>query len=165
MTLSQSFRAALAVLTLAMPASAHTTGNVEAVDAYARTTPRSGAVFLVIENHTPHDDRLLSATTEAAEKAELHTSKTNDAGVAVMEPLPDGIAVPSQAKHALKRGGDHIMLMGLKQPLKQGDTIRLVLTFEVAGEVAVEAVVDNDRKEDAGAEPAMDHSGHGTPSN
>jgi copper(I)-binding protein len=51
----------------------------------------------------------------------------------------------------LKPGGDHVMLMGLKQPLKEGESFPLILTFEKAGDVQVTVKVEK-----AGATGAMD---------
>ena len=123
-----AFRMILAALALsALPAHAHDGIHLE--DAYARTTPRSAAVFMTITNHGGTEDRLLSARTEAAGMAGLHTHAEDANGVMTMPDVPDGFAIPGQSTHALARGGDHVMLMGLTKPLKQGDTIRLVLTF------------------------------------
>lgn len=76
--------------------------------------------------------------------------------------VPEGFAVPALGFHTLARGGDHVMLMGLKSALKNGDVIDLTLTFEKAGAVAVQAVVDNDRKPQMGAHDmgAHDMGGH-----
>jgi copper(I)-binding protein len=58
------------------------------------------------------------------------------------------------------------MLLGLTRELKDGDTFPVTLTFEAAGEVVIEATVDNERKpEDGGMMmdhgDGHDHSGHG----
>ena len=71
--------------------------------------------------------------------------------------VPEGFPITAQQGHALKRGGDHIMLMGLKQALKDGDIIHLMLTFEHAGDVPLDVPVDNARKEGAPKEAAMTH--------
>ena len=147
-----ALRLALAALALlALPAHAHDGIHVE--DAYARASAQSGAVFMTIVNHGPDEDRLLSARTEAAGMAGLHTHAEDANGVMTMPDVPDGFAIPGQGTHALARGGDHVMLMGLTSPLKQGDTIRLVLTFEREGEVTLDVPVDNDRKPTDDATP------------
>jgi periplasmic copper chaperone A len=150
-------RAVLSALAFccAGPALAHE--GVHVTDPYARVSGESAtsaAVFFVIENHGPNEDRLLSVTTDAAEMAELHTHTEDANGVMSMGAIDGGIAIPGKAQHALDRGGDHVMLMGLTKPLKDGDMIRLTLTFEHEGDVVVEVPVDNDHV------AAAAHSGH-----
>lgn len=127
---------------IALPALA----QVQITDAYGRSTGASGAVFLTITNPDVTDDRLLSATTDAAEMAMLHTSMMDANGVMSMPELAGGVVIPAGGAHALARGGDHIMLMGLTAPLKDGDTLRLILTFELAGPIALDVVIDNKRQ-------------------
>lgn len=160
MTRFQTLIAAAAAL-FALPALAHDGVHIE--NAYARTMGgigKSGAVFFEITNHSDTDDRLLNATSDVAQKVELHTHKDDGNGVMQMVHVPEGFPIEALGSHALKRGGDHVMLMGLTRELKDGDLITLTLTFEHAGEVVLEAPVDNARKEEMGA---MDHSkmGHG----
>lgn len=54
----------------------------------------------------------------------------------------ESLNVEKGGSRLLKPMGDHIMLMDLKGPLKEGDTVKLTLTFEKAGDVAVEAPVE-----------------------
>ena len=84
--------AAALALCLATPALADPAITV--TDAYARAASpvaKSGAAFMVIENAGDSDDRLVSVITDAAMKAELHTSRMQD-GIARMSRLEDGIA-------------------------------------------------------------------------
>jgi len=155
------FRPVLAAIVAAtigfsLPAAAH--DGVHVNDAYARISPLSGAVFLVVVNHALEDDRLIAARTDAAENAELHTHTEDANGVMQMRAVPEGFVIPGLGEHALARGGDHVMLTGLTRPLVQGDRLTLILTFERAGEVTVDVPVDNDRKPDApGSMHHMDH--------
>ncbi|MFS4438520.1 copper chaperone PCu(A)C [Paracoccaceae bacterium GXU_MW_L88] len=145
--------AALAA-TIALPAFAH--DGLAIVDAYARSggPAPTGAAYMVIENHTDTDDRLIGATTDVAGSAELHTTIMED-GIARMRPLEDGAVIPAEGEHALERGGDHIMMFGVTG-LEDGQTFPLTLIFETAGEMTVDVTVDNARMpEDAGEE--MDH--------
>ncbi len=146
--------AAAALVTL--PAFAH--DGVHIKSPYARTmggVGASGAIFFTVENHAEADDRLIGVTSEVAEKVELHTHKDDGNGVMQMLHVPEGFPIPGYGEHALARGGDHVMLMGLTRELKDGDMIAVTLVFENAGEIAIEVPVDNARKADA-----MDHSGH-----
>ncbi len=124
--------------------------------AYARSGAQSGAAFFTIMNHGEAEDRLVAATSDAAKRVELHTHIEDDNGVVKMRPIDGGIAVPAGGSHALKRGGDHVMFMGLDAPFEEGSTISVTLTFEKAGDVVVELPVDNDRKEPK----SHGHSGH-----
>lgn len=150
-----SILAAVAAL-IALPAIAHDGPHIH--DPYARVSPAgSGAVFLVIENHSANDDRLVSATSDVADRVELHTHITDANGVMQMVEVEEGFEVKGESTRALERGGDHIMLLGLTRPLKDGDTFDLTLTFERGEVITVTVPVDNARKPSDG----MDHSGHG----
>ena len=59
-----------------------------------------------------------------------------------MGPIEGGLAVPAHSQVELKRGGSHVMMMGLNRSLNQGDVVTLTLTFEKAGEVVVKVPVD-----------------------
>ena len=133
-------------------------GDIEIKDAYVRSsTPSSktAAAFLKLMNTGATDDRLIAATAEVSKRVELHTHKDAGNGVMQMTEIEGGIAVPAGGMHHLKRGGDHIMFMGLTAPLVQGEDITVTLTFEKAGEMEVSIPVDHARKPDHGA---MDHS-------
>ncbi len=146
-------------LSIGQMAAAHDGIRVE--DPYARVMgaqAKSGAVFMILLNHSIEDDRLLSVTTDAAERAELHTHSMDANGVMTMGEVKDGFPIAGMETHVLDRGGDHIMLFGLTRSFAPGDMISLTLTFERGGKMVVEVPIDNDRK------PAeMDHSGHGAP--
>lgn len=156
--------AALLLATLPFAASVSAEEHPEGMhihDVYARSNGAeggSGAVFFMVHNNTGTDDVLIGARTEVAAKAELHTHAEDENGVMQMRRIEGGIPLPAGDMHELARGGDHVMLMGLTRPLADGDSFPLVLVFEQAGEITVEAVVDNARKP---GETMMDHSGHG----
>lgn len=152
-----SLKAGLAASLFALPALAMD-GKIMVDDAFARASgpnAKSGAAFMMIMNHGTEDDRLIAATSDVAQRVELHTHIADGEGVMRMVEVEDGIAVPSGGMAMLKRGGDHVMFMGLNQPFLEGETIPVVLTFEKAGDIAVEIEVDLTR----GAE---DHGGHGS---
>jgi periplasmic copper chaperone A len=99
----------------------------------------NGAVYVTISNHGSEADALLSASSDVATTAELHQTIEQD-GKMVMRPLPKA-DVPAGGTLEMKPGGYHIMLLGLKQDLKAGETIDVALTFEKAGQMSVEARV------------------------
>lgn len=149
--------AAAAALSLGLPAWAADTITVE--EAYALAsgpTAIAGGAFMVIRNSGTEDDRLVTVSGDVAQRIELHTNLIDANGVARMIEVEDGFAIPAGESHALERGGDHVMLMGLTAPLEEGATFPLILTFEKAGEIVVDVVVDLGRK------PAMPMHGHGT---
>lgn len=122
-------------------------------------TAKAGAAFLTI-NVDAGNDKLLGGSTPVAEKVELHTHLMEN-GIAKMRPVEGGIAVAAGTPTELKPGGLHIMLIGLKAPLKQGESFPLTLNFEKAGAVTVSVPVQG-----PGAKAPMaehdhgDHSGH-----
>ncbi len=134
-------------------------GNFVIHGAYARVMgkmAKSGAIFMGLENTGPADDRLVAATTPVARKASLHTNIEDANGVMKMLPIKGGVPIANGQIHWFKRGGDHIMLMGLKKPLAEGDTIPLTLVFEKAGTISIEVPVDNHRKDGGMANMKMD---------
>ncbi|WP_238935772.1 copper chaperone PCu(A)C [Sulfitobacter mediterraneus] len=152
MTYTRFFTAAYAALfMLAAPAFA---GEIMVKDPYARSsTPSSptGAAFMTLMNHSDQDDRLIAASSDVAGRVELHTHIEDENGVMKMTEVEGGIALPAGEMHALKRGGDHVMFMGLKAPLEQDAEITVTLTFEKAGDMEVKVPVDHTRKPKHGA--------------
>lgn len=145
-----------ALLVTLMPFAAQAQGTISIHDGYARgANPKSGAAFMVIENAGTTACTLMGVSTEAADKAELHTSR-DEGGMMKMVAIGP-IEIGPGGRHELARGGDHIMLMGLKAPLKDGETVAMVLDFDDCGLVHIALPVDNQRKPGA----ADDHTGHG----
>lgn len=137
---------AAAAVAIALPAFAQ--DGLSIVEPYARVSAmmsKSGAAFMVIENHTDAADRLIGAVSDVSKMTELHTHKQDAKGVMQMLKVEEGFEIPVGGRHALARGGDHVMLMGLTRELKQGDVIHLTLTFENAGEMKVDVPVDVNR--------------------
>ena len=127
--------------------------DIMVMDPYARAASpiaKSGAAFMVLHNTGGTDDRLIAVQTDIASTVELHTHVENTEGVMRMIEVKDGFPIPAGEKHALSRGADHVMLMGLTQGLSQGDEVTMTLIFEIAGEVEVTMPVDNERKDGHG---------------
>jgi copper(I)-binding protein len=89
----------------------------------------AAAAYLTIVNNGAGSDRLVGVSSDAATHAMLQSTSTED-GVMRMRHMADGLAIPSKAAIELSPGRTHIMLTGLKQPLKRGETIELRLDFE-----------------------------------
>jgi len=151
MTLVSNFlRAAFLGLALTILApQAMFAGDIEIVQPYARTSgahAKSGAIYFLVLNHGTTADRLLSVKTDVAKKAMLHTNIEDENGVMKMRALPDGVEIPASGAYRLRRGGDHVMLMGIANPLADGDTLKTTLVFENAGEIKISVPVDQARK-------------------
>lgn len=144
MTFLKSGLAALA-LGFALPAFA--AESITITDPYARFMPgaMAGAAFMVIENHGAEDDRLVDVASDAAQKVELHTHKAGADGMMQMIHVPEGFPIPAGGSHALQRGGDHVMFMGLNERPAEGAIVSVTLTFEKAGAITVEVPVDSSR--------------------
>jgi copper(I)-binding protein len=132
--------AVAACLVVASSALAQT-GQLEVSSAWARATPakaENGVAYLTIRSPTP--DRLVSVSSPVAKKAELHTMEM--AGMVMkMRPLP-GLDIPAGQPLTLKPSGEHIMLMGLNGPLREGQSFPLTLIFEKAGAREVTVAVE-----------------------
>ncbi len=141
MSLKFSLFAAMASLAFALPAHAGDAADVMSVDdGYALSTTasaKSGAIYMMVTNMGTEADRLVAVSTDAAKRAELHTSKEDANGVMRMPPIKGGVEIPAGGIHVFQRGGDHIMLMGLTRPLIADETVTLTLSFEHAGDLTV----------------------------
>jgi copper(I)-binding protein len=134
--------AIIAVLIAGIAASFAEDGTVRIGEVWARATPgaaKTGAVYLSIINAGSIPDRLISITTPAADRAETHTMKMEN-GVMEMRPLGPVTIEPGKTV-VFAPDGNHIMLTGLKAPLKEGGTLPLTLTFEHAGNRDVTASI------------------------
>jgi len=114
-------------------------GSISVDSAWSRATAPGvdiGVGYLTIKNDGDTPDRLVSVSTPAAEKAEIHQTQMVD-GKMEMRPVPDGIPIPAKSMVVLEPAGYHLMLMGLKAPLQKGSTFSARLAFEHAGTVDV----------------------------
>ena len=104
---------------------------VEAKDAWARSGLQGGtsAAYMMLSNGTAQDVSLIGASSEAADAVEVHLSSMGENGVMQMQ-QQESVLLPSKKMLELKPGSYHIMLIGLKQDLKVGDTITVTLHFE-----------------------------------
>ena len=115
----------------------HGMKSVKVMDAWARATPgraKNGAVYIAIANDGKAQDRLVAVKGTAAKRIEIHTHLMAN-GVMRMRRV-EGVDIPSGKSITFKPGGHHVMLIGLKTPLKKGTSFPLTLIFEKAGEVA-----------------------------
>lgn len=115
-------------------ATAHAAGaadSITLVDAYVRQAPPGApatGAFMVIRNASGKDTKLVKADNPVSKLTELHTH-LNEGGMMKMRPVKD-IPLPAGGEAVLKPGGLHVMLIDLKSPLKDGDTLPLTFTFD-----------------------------------
>ncbi|MGV2981578.1 DUF1775 domain-containing protein [Camelimonas sp. ID_303_24] len=132
---------------------------------WTRATPNGAKVagaYVAIANGGPKGDVLLGGRFDVADRVEVHDMTMTD-GVMRMRHLEQGLEIPAGGSVELRPGGLHLMLMGLKKQLRQGDAIQGVLTFRDAGDVAVSLPVEAAGAPGPGKPPAgagHDH-GHG----
>jgi len=119
-----------------------TLGGLTIVDPWARATigkARAGAVYMTIVNNGDSDDRVMAIETPVARKAVIHSIEMSSG---VMKMRPTGpVAVNQGGTTALQPGGLHVMLMGLQEPLREGERFPLTLTFEKAGSITLAVTV------------------------
>jgi len=122
------FSALTAAFALALSVSVSAHAQTVVTDAWARATvpaQKTGGVYLTLRS--PDAARVVSASSPAAASVELHTMQMNGSTMSMREMpaiiLPAGKAVSDF----------HIMLLGLKQPLREGETVPLELKVERAG--------------------------------
>jgi periplasmic copper chaperone A len=148
--------AALAVLLSSAAASAHgaNVGDIAIVHPFATPSlagTTTGAAYLAtLENTGTSADKLVRASTPMAARVEIHSMAVDAQGVMRMREI-DGIALAPKAKLQMRPGmGMHLMLVGLKEPLKEGATFPMTLQFEHAGTVEVKVVVQTPRAHGGG---------------
>ncbi|MNR80677.1 hypothetical protein D3C72_114030 [compost metagenome] len=160
MNLRQLSYATIALL-ISTSAIAHA-GDIVVDHPYARATvagQTSGGAYLTLENKGNSADTLVSASSPAARSVEIHTMSMTADNVMRMREV-GSLDIKAKEKITMQPGnGYHIMLIGLKAPLKAGDKLPLTLTFKQAGKIETAIVVEDGKKkaEDAGK---MEHHHH-----
>jgi periplasmic copper chaperone A len=105
--------------------------TVTVSDPYVRLVPAAAGVtgaYMMLKNTDTNDHALVKAASGAAKNVELHTV-IMAGGKMEMRPVPK-MDVKAGGETQLKPGSFHIMLIGLKAPLKEGADVALTLTFE-----------------------------------
>ena len=128
-----------------LAAGAAGAATIEVKDAWIRTPPPgapTAAGYATIVNHGISSDRLTGASTRAAASAQLH-QMSMVGGIMRMRPITGGAPLGASASLKLSPNGDHLMLIGLKSPLKAGAHVKITLQFQRAGAVAADFVVSD----------------------
>ena len=127
--------------------------DIEVLDArIGQPTGPNAALYFTAENRSDGADVLEGATTDVAVSAELHETVTRDDGTMGMQALDAPLEVVGGGSLVLEPGGIHLMLVDVDR-LEVGDTVVVTLTWQIAGEMEIEAEV---------VDPAdtMEHDGH-----
>ncbi len=122
-----------------------TAGSLKISAPWARATPKGASVgggYLSITNNGNTPDRLLGGSSDVSNGIEIH-SMTMDNGVMKMRPVTGGLEIRPGQTIEFKPGGYHVMFVGLKHGLKQGDHLKATLNFEKAGKVDVDFTVES----------------------
>ena len=120
--------------------------HITVSDAWARATPpgaQTGAIYLTLTNQGAAD-RLVALGTDAARAAQLHTHLHAD-GMMRMEQIA-ALELPANGTAVMAPGGDHVMLIGLQQPLVPGATATLTREFAQHEALSVSIPVRDGRR-------------------
>lgn len=134
-TIAVVLAAALAFIGSAPTLADH--ADVVVSQAWSRATPKGAKVaggYLTVENRGAAPDRLLSASSPAADKVEVHQMAIQD-GIMTMRPLDEGLAIPPDATVTLAPGGEHIIFVGLAAPFEEGQRVPVTLIFRRSGKI------------------------------
>jgi copper(I)-binding protein len=120
-------------------------GDLTIRQPWSRATPKGAQVatgYLLVKNTGRDPDRFVGGSCDFAGRLEIHEMSVKN-GVMTMRPVPKGLEIKPGASIELKPGSFHIMFTQLKHPLKRGDVVKATLTFEKAGDVPVDFVVED----------------------
>lgn len=152
----------LTLVAAAPDAHAHHASPIMIERPWSRATPpgaQTGVAYLTIVNHGSEPDVLVAASSPAAERVEFHVTTTTD-GIMKMRPATSGVTVPAGGTVELKAdGGYHLMLGGLKAPLRSGTMLPVTLRFAKAGSIDVVFAIEpiGARGPSGGAAPEHNH--------
>lgn len=129
----------------AAAAEDYTAGPLKIGHPWSRATPNGAKVaggYLTVTNTGSEPDTLTGGTFDEAGSVEIH-SMSMEGGVMKMAPVENGLVVKPGETVTLKPGGLHFMFLGLKDPLKKGQSVKGTLTFAKAGSVPVAFTVES----------------------
>lgn len=134
-------------------------GDVSAEGAWSRATaPGQDSAMVDMSITSKQAATLVGIASPACKTAELH-SMTHEGGVMKMREVKE-IALPAGQRVGLGESGYHLMLLGLKAPLKAGDTVPLTLSVRQADKRVVKVEVKAEVKPLTEARPAPQDAAH-----
>jgi copper(I)-binding protein len=122
-----------------------TAGTLKLTSAWARATPKGATVgggYFTLTNSGNVADRLIGGVSDVANRFEIH-EMSMDKGVMKMREITSGIEIRPGQTIRFEPSGNHVMFVGLKRQLKEGDHINATLQFEKAGNVSVDFMVES----------------------
>ena len=117
--------------------------NIDISRPWARmsaTEPHQAGGYFTVTNKAREADRLIAAESPAAEKIGIYGIRVVGYGIQML-PMEKGLGLPSDTAITLKPRGYHLF-MEVKAPLAQGQKVPVTLTFEKAGTLRIELVVE-----------------------
>lgn len=105
--------------------------DIDVTNAYAKATPpnaKNSGAFMLIKNNTDKDIALISATNSMSDVTELHTH-IQENGMKKMIQVPK-INIKANSTTELKPGDLHVMFIGIKKPMVEGENVKITLTFD-----------------------------------
>src|SRR5437763_15130840 len=121
---------ALAIAAIAAHAHSFKVGDIAIGHPHARATAPgqpTGGAYLRLENHGARPDRLIAASADVSRSVELH-QMAMQGDVMRMRQIA-AVELPPNQSVRLEPGATHLMLVGLKAPLKEGDRFPMTLRF------------------------------------
>ena len=139
-------------------AAGYDVGKIHIAEPWARATPKGASVgggYMTITNTGNELDKLIGGSTSVSSKFEVH-EMSMDNGVMKMRPVTGGLEIKPGQTATLAPGGYHVMLVGLKEQLKEGEHFKATLEFAKAGKVDVDFAVEGlGATRSGGATPGM----------
>jgi copper(I)-binding protein len=129
--------AAVALVAVAAPLCAYSTGTLEVLQPWSRpaVAGTNGVGYMVVANHGRATEVLETVDTPLAARVEMHSSSMAG-GVMSMKKV-DRVSVPPGGQVTFGPGGYHLMLLGLNRSLKAGDQAPATLSFASGARVKV----------------------------
>lgn len=126
--------------TTAAWAADYDVGSIHISQPWSRATPKgasTGAAYMTVTNNGKTPDRVSCVSSDASAECQIH-GMTMDNGIMQMRPVEGGLEIKPGETVTLKPGSFHMMLLNLKHPLEQGNSLKATLKFDTAGTVDVD---------------------------
>ncbi len=117
-------------------------------EGYVREMPPGqpvSAAFLYLHNDSDQPVVLLAVSSDSAERVEMHQHSHNN-GMMRMEEVAS-VTVPAKGTFIFEPGAYHLMLIDIKRPLREGDTVKFKFEFSNAAALEVGLPVRNIMRE------------------